>query len=186
MTRKDDIKGLVSFKFLRPCSEPFLSFREGRPRIAGGRPEAASGQASRRYGGGAASWMGGAGRRRGGGDGAAPWTTLLTPWAGRSTKLPGIVRKLLYSRKQMWLINCSSIKLGNTESTTARILLQTTEKEYFEAILTRSVHCKENPIYVRYSQKRNCAVSVLISTFVCICERFIYSHDRSTYVPAAE
>jgi hypothetical protein len=39
------------------------------------------------------------------------------------------------------------------------------EKEYFEAILTRSVHCLENPIYVRYSPKRNCAVSVLISTF---------------------
>jgi hypothetical protein len=38
----------------------------------------------------------------------------------------------------MWLINCSFIKLGNSESTTARISLQTTEKEYFEAILTRS------------------------------------------------
>jgi hypothetical protein len=69
-----------------------LSFREGRRRIAGGLPGALSGQASRRCGGGAANWMvGGAGRRRAGGDGAAPWTTLLTPWAGRSIKLLGKV-----------------------------------------------------------------------------------------------
>jgi hypothetical protein len=74
-------------------SDPFLFIREGRRRVAGGRPGAPSGrQASRRCGGGAASWMvGGAGRRRGGGDGAGPWITLLTPWAGRSTKLQGKV-----------------------------------------------------------------------------------------------
>jgi hypothetical protein len=38
--------------------------------------------------------VGGAGRRRAGGDGAGPWITLLTPWAGRSTKLLGKVRTL--------------------------------------------------------------------------------------------
>jgi hypothetical protein len=39
----------------------------------------------------------------------------------------------------------------------------------------------ENPL--RYSQKKNCAASV---PHLCVCERFIYSQDRSTYFPAAE
>jgi hypothetical protein len=34
-----------------------------------------------------------------------------------------------------------------------------------------------------YSQKRNCVASVPVS---CVCERFIYSQDRSKYFPAAE
>ncbi len=37
-----------------------------------------------------------------------------------------------------------------------------------------------------YPQKRNCTTSVPISTFMNICERFIYSLGRSTYFPAAE
>ncbi len=35
-------------------------------------------------------------------------------------------------------------------------------------------------------KKRNCAASVPMSIFMCVCERFIYSQDRSTYFPAAE
>jgi hypothetical protein len=38
--------------------------------------------------------------------------------------------------------------------------------------LVASSHCKENPIYVFLSG--NCAASVPISTFNCVCERFIY------------
>jgi hypothetical protein len=37
-----------------------------------------------------------------------------------------------------------------------------------------------------YSFSGNCAASVPISTFMCVCERFIYSQDWSTYFPTAE
>ncbi len=37
-----------------------------------------------------------------------------------------------------------------------------------------------------YSQKRNFAASVPISKNSCVCERFIYPQDCSTYFPAAE
>ncbi len=43
---------------------------------------------------------------------------------------------------------------------------------------------KEISTYVLYSEKRNCAVSVPISTIIQIY--ILYSHDRSTYFPATE
>jgi hypothetical protein len=48
-------------------------------------------------------------------------------------------------------------------------------------------HCNKNPIYV-FPEKKLCAATVPISSFMCLClcERFIYSQDRSTYFPAAE
>jgi hypothetical protein len=46
-------------------------------------------------------------------------------------------------------------------------------------------HCKEPKpkISNKYSQKRNCAASVLFP-HSCVCEQFIYSHDRSAYSAA--
>jgi hypothetical protein len=45
----------------------------------------------------------------------------------------------------------------------------------------RYINCKEkSPIYV-YSQKRICSASQSKFPHSCICERFIYSHDWSTY-----
>ncbi len=37
-----------------------------------------------------------------------------------------------------------------------------------------------------YSFSGNCPASVPIFTFMCLCEQFIYSQDRSTYFPATE
>jgi hypothetical protein len=47
-------------------------------------------------------------------------------------------------------------------------------------------HCKEPKPKIRkkYSQKSNCAATVPISTFMCVCEGFIYSHDGSAYFAA--
>ncbi len=44
------------------------------------------------------------------------------------------------------------------------------------------LHCNENPTYafLFWELRTLCAASVPVSTFV-VCERFIYSQDRSTY-----
>jgi hypothetical protein len=49
-------------------------------------------------------------------------------------------------------------------------------------------HCKDTLPKIRNkcSQKRNCEAPVLIFTFLCRCERFIYSHGRSAYSVAGK
>ncbi len=47
-----------------------------------------------------------------------------------------------------------------------------------------SSHCNENPIYVfQFWKLRGSSPNFSHS---CVCERFIYSHDRSTYLAAAK
>ncbi len=48
---------------------------------------------------------------------------------------------------------------------------------------TISLHCNENPIYVFLL---GIARPQSQFPYSCVCERFIYSQDRSTYFPAAE
>jgi hypothetical protein len=47
-----------------------------------------------------------------------------------------------------------------------------------------AVHYNENPIYV-FPEKELRGLSPKFQV-LCVCERFIYSQDRSTYFPAAE
>ncbi len=49
--------------------------------------------------------------------------------------------------------------------------------------LSCQVHCNENPIYV-FPGKELRGLSPNFHS--CVCERFIYSQDQSTYFPAAE
>jgi hypothetical protein len=58
------------------------------------------------------------------------------------------------------------------------------DKGQFKRIFIPVIHCKENPIYVFLFWK----LHGLSPNFhiLCVCERFIYSQDRSTYFPAAE
>jgi hypothetical protein len=44
-------------------------------------------------------------------------------------------------------------------------------------------HCNENPIYVFLFWELRPQSQFLLS---CVCQRFIYTQDRSTYFPAAE
>jgi hypothetical protein len=48
-----------------------------------------------------------------------------------------------------------------------------------------SPHCKEISIYI-FLEKELRGLSPNFRTHSCVCERFIYSHDRSTYFSAAE
>ncbi len=50
------------------------------------------------------------------------------------------------------------------------------------------MHCKDAMPKIRniYSQKRNCAATVLIPIHSCFCVRFIYSHDRPAYSAAGK
>ncbi len=52
---------------------------------------------------------------------------------------------------------------------------------------TSTTHCKDtiSKILNKYSQKRNCAGSVLIP-HSCVCERFIYSQDWSAFSAAGK
>ncbi len=54
---------------------------------------------------------------------------------------------------------------------------------YFR-LVSKPLHCKDTipKIWNKYSQKRNCPATVQISTFMCLCELFIYFHHRSAYL----
>jgi hypothetical protein len=57
-------------------------------------------------------------------------------------------------------------------------------KTIFESYTVKMLYTARKMPFI-YSQKRNCAASVPIS-HSCVCERFLYAQDQSTYFPAAE